>query len=126
MATNPETRIQNSVLLATGRHRDVLAWRQMSGVFRAMDDDRRVVRVGQPGMADLGMIVPVKITAEMVGKTIGVAVQPEVKTRKGRQASDQHTWQAAVARAGGVYRLVRSADDMEALIEDVRTGKAWR
>ena len=122
---NPETKIQNACLLATGKHPDVLAWRQQSGVFRSMDGDR-VVRVGDPGMADLGMIVPVKITADMIGKTIGVAVQPEIKTRKGRQAEDQHTWQAAVARSGGVYRLLRSADDMQRLIADVSSGKVWR
>lgn len=125
MAQNPETRIQNAAFLVTGRHPGVLAWRQQSGVFRAMNDDR-VVRVGQPGMADAGMIVPVVITADMVGKTVGVAVQPEFKTRTGRQAEAQHSWQAAVARAGGVYRLVRSAADMEALIHDVQSGKAWR
>ena len=126
MAQTPETRIQNAAFLAAGEHRDVLCWRQQSGVFRSMNDDNRVVRVGQPGMADAGMIVPVTITPDMVGMTIGAAVQPEFKTRTGRQAEDQHTWQAAVARAGGVYRLVRSAADMTALIHDVRTGKAWR
>ena len=125
MAQNPETRIQNAAFLVTGRFPDVLAWRQQSGVFRAMNDDR-VVRVGQPGMADAGMIVPVTITPDMVGRTIGVAVQPEFKTRTGRQAEAQHSWQAAVARAGGVYRLVRSAAEMETLITDVQTGKAWR
>ena len=126
MAQTPETKIQNAAFLATGRHPDVLVWRQQSGVFRAMNDDNRVVRVGQPGMADAGMIVPVKITADMVGMTIGAAVQPEFKTRTGRQAEDQHSWQAAVTRASGVYRLVRSAADMETLINDVRTGKAFR
>ena len=119
---NPETKILNSCLLATGDHPDVLAFRQQSGVFRSMDGDR-VVKVGLPGMADLGMIVPMKITADMVGKTIGVAVQPEIKTRRGRQAEDQHTWQEAVARSGGVYKLLRSADDMHALIESVKLGK---
>lgn len=123
---NPETKIQNACLLATGVHADVLAWRQQSGVFRAMDDPDRVVKVGQTGMADLGMIVPVTITPAMVGMTIGVAVQPEIKTRRGKQATDQHTWQAAVQRAGGIYRLVRSADEMNTLIQDVRTAKAFR
>lgn len=122
---NPETKIQNACLLATGKHPDVLAWRQQSGVFRSMDGDR-VVRVGDPGMADLGMIVPVVIEPWMVGMTIGAAVQPEIKTRRGRQAEDQHDWQAAVARAAGVYRLLRSADDMQRLIADVRSGNALR
>lgn len=126
MAQTPESRIQSAAFLATGEHPDVLAFRQQSGVFRAMNDNNRVVRVGQPGMADIGMIVPVVITADMVGMTIGVAVQPEVKTRTGRQAEAQHTWQTAVERAGGVYRLIRSADDMRTLINDVRTARAFR
>ena len=121
-----ESKIQAAAFLATGNYRDVLAFRQQSGVFRAMNDNNRVVRVGQPGMADAGMIVPVVIEPWMVGMTIGAAVQAEFKTRTGKQAHDQHTWQAAVARAGGIYRLVRSAADMETLIQDVRSGKAFR
>jgi hypothetical protein len=128
MAQNRETReVQNPALLATGKHPDVLCWRQQVGLFRAYDDPRRVVKVGQAGMADSGMIVPVTITPDMVGQTIGVAVQPEFKVPKGgRQKGDQKTWQKAVERAAGVYRLIRSADEMHQLIADVRSGKAWR
>lgn len=122
---NPETKIQNACLLETGRHPDILAWRQQSGTFRSMDGGR-VVKVGDPGMADLGMIVPMLITADMVGKVVGVAVQPEIKTRTGYQANDQHTWQAATARAGGVYKLLRSRDDMARLIDDVRAGRTLK
>ena len=126
MAQTPEGKIQNAAFLATGKHPDVLAFRQQSGVFRAMNDNNRVVRVGEPGMADAGMIVPVVIEPWMVGMTLGAAVQAEFKTRTGRQAERQHDWQAAVQRSGGIYRLVRSADDMQTLINDVKTGKAWR
>lgn len=126
MAQTPEARIQAAAFLETGRHPDVLAFRQQSGVFRAMNDNNRVVRVGQPGMADAGMIVPVVIEPWMVGMTVGAAVQAEFKTRRGRQAEDQHSWQDAVRRAGGVYRLVRSAEDMQRLISEVRSGEAWR
>lgn len=119
---NPETYIQNATLLAVGGRPDVLAFRQMSGVFRAMDNPDRVVRVGLPGMADLGLIVAVTIDPSMVGRTIGVAVQAEVKTRTGRQRDDQRTWQAAVEQRGGIYQLVRSGDDMTALIDRVRRG----
>lgn len=103
----------------------MLIFRQQSGVFRAMNDNERIVRVGVTGMSDACMIVPVVITPDMVGKTIGVCTQPEFKTRTGRQAEAQHTWQAAVERAGGVYRLVRSAAEIEAMIAEVRSGKAW-
>lgn len=123
---NPETKIQNACFLAASRHPDVLVFRQQSGVFRAMNDNNRVVRVGVPGMADSGMIVPVTITADMVGQTVGIAVQAEFKTRTGKQAEAQHTWQAAVRRCAGIYRLVRSATEMEALIQDVKSGKAFK
>lgn len=119
---NPETYIQNATLLAVGGRPDVLAFRQMSGVFRAMDNPDRVVRVGLPGMADLGLIVAVTIDPSMVGRTIGVAVQAEVKTCTGRQRDDQRTWQAAVEQRGGIYQLVRSGDDMTALLDRVRRG----
>ena len=84
----------------------------------------RVVRVGLPGMADAGAIVRVRITPDMVGKEVGIAVQAEYKTATGRQAEDQRTWADAVRRAGGVYELVRSADQMVDLVDRVRRG-SW-
>lgn len=124
MAKSREVRtVQNPALLAASSIPGVLAMRQQSGVFRAMTDPDRIVRVGLPGMADVGLIVAVTITPEMVGQRIGVAVQAEMKTATGRQSDDQRTWAEAVRRAGGVYELVRSADEMTALIERVRRGE---
>ncbi len=124
MPKNKETRtVQNPAMLAAGGRRDVLVWRQQSGLFYTHDGNP--VRVGLPGMADAGMIVAVTVTPEMVGKTIGVAVQPEFKTRGGRQSEPQQNWQAAVEKRGGVYRLVRSAAEMDQLIADVQNGKVW-
>lgn len=123
MAKSREVRtVQNPALLAASAMPGVLAFRQQSGVFRAMDDPTRVVRVGLPGMADAGLIVAVEITPSMVGRVVGVSVQAEYKTATGRQREDQITWEAAVRRAGGVYDLVRSADEMTALIDKVRRG----
>jgi hypothetical protein len=124
MAQQRETReVQNPALLAVGGRPDVLIWRQQSGVFRAYDNPERIVRVGHPGMADAGAIVQVVITPDMVGKTVGVAVQPEFKTRAGRQREAQENWQAAVEQRGGVYRLVRSAAEMVGLVDDVQRGR---
>ena len=123
MAKSREVRtVQNPALLAASAVPGVLAFRQQSGVFRAMDDPARVVRVGLPGMADAGLIAAVTITPAMVGKVVGVSLQTEFKTATGRQAADQRTWADAVRRAGGVYELIRSADEMTALIDRVRRG----
>ena len=52
MAQQRETReVLNPALLEVGARPDVLIWRQTTGVFRAMDNPERVVKVGQPGMA---------------------------------------------------------------------------
>lgn len=110
-------------MLAVGMRPDVLVWRQQSGVFRAYDDPSRIVRVGVPGMSDAGAIVAVTITPDMVGKTIGVAVQPEFKTAKGTQRDKQQLWQAAVEKRGGVYALVRSAEQMTELVARVQRGE---
>jgi hypothetical protein len=124
---NAETRtVQNPALLVAGARPDVLAWRQQSGLFRQFEAPHTPVRVGLPGMADAGMIVAVTITPDMVGKTIGVAVQPEFKAGRGQQSASQAGWQRAVEARGGVYRLVRSDADMLALIADVQAGRCWR
>ena len=124
MAQNRETReAQNPALLEVGARSDVLVWRQQVGVFRSYDDPSRVVRVGLPGMSDAGMIVAVTITPDMVGKTIGVAVQPEFKTSKGKQREKQERWQKAVEQRGGIYRLIHSAAEMLRLVEDVKHGR---
>lgn len=75
-------------------------------------------------MPDSFMVVAVTITPEMVGRTIGVAVAPEFKTAKGAQEDDQKKWQRAFEARGGVYRLVRSPEEMTALVDDVQSGRA--
>lgn len=118
------TQAQNPALLAVGQRRDVLAWRQQSGLFRAYDDPSKIVRVGVPGLADSMAVVAVTITPDMVGRTVGFAVAAEFKTQTGQQSEPQRLWQSAFEQRGGVYRLVRSADDMRQLVADVQDGKA--
>lgn len=121
---NQETIIQNEAMLEVGCDPDVLVWRQQVGNFRAMDNPNRIVKIGIPGMSDAMMVVRVKITPDMVGKEIGVAVAPEFKVPKsGRQSDKQKLWQASIERRGGIYRLIRSAADMLALVRDVKEGR---
>jgi hypothetical protein len=118
--------VQNPSLLLAGQRSDTLIWRQQSGVFRSYDEPSRIVRVGTPGMADAGAIVAVTITPDMVGQTIGVAVQVEFKTSTGRQSNDQKRWQLATEKRSGVYSIVKSTNDMENLLNDISTGNHWR
>jgi hypothetical protein len=118
--------VQNPSLLLAGQRPDTLIWRQQSGVFRSYDTPDRIVRVGTPGMADAGAIVAVTITPDMVGQTIGVAVQVEFKTSTGRQSADQKLWQLATEKRSGVYSIVKSTNDMENLLNDISTGNHWR
>jgi hypothetical protein len=120
---NKETAIQNAALLEVGRRNDVLAMRLQSGVFRAMDNPKQLVRIGVPGLADTMMVVAVNIHPGMVGKTIGVAVAAEIKTAQGRQSDAQRNWQRAFEARGGVYQLVRSPEQMADLVARVQRGE---
>lgn len=119
---NAETNLQNKSLLAVGTRDDVMAWRQQSGTFRAMDNPERLVRVGVPGMSDAMLVVKVQITEDMIGKVFPVAVAAEFKTPDGKQSPKQALWQRAFEKVGGIYRLIRSPGELVKLIEDVKRG----
>jgi len=101
-----EKNIQNELIINLSRH-GLLVWRNHVGVFRAYDDPKRIVKVGIPGQPDIMAIKAITITPDMVGKTIGIACQIEVKTPTGRQSQQQKYWQEAVEQRGGVYVLAR-------------------
>ena len=77
----------------------------------------RVVDFGvcNPGGSDLIGWMPVKITADMVGRTVAVFLSLEVKTPTGRATDDQKNFIAAVRRAGGLAGVVRSPDEAVAV-----------
>ena len=118
-----ETKIQNNGLLAIGTMPNVLAWRQNVGLFRALHNPDQIVKCGIAGQGDIGLVVGCKITPDMVGRTIGVAVNAEYKTDTGRQSAQQKDWQTAFEKRGGVYRVVRSDDDLIGLVNDVADGR---
>ena len=64
------------------------------------------------GMADIHATV-------LVGK-IPVSVWFEVKTKKGKLSPNQKAFQESVTAAGGFYWVVRSIDDVEWAIAEVR------
>lgn len=111
-----EHNIKNEILLDLGQAPDVYIQNQPTGVFRALDSERKV-RVGNPGQSDLLAVVAVTITPDMVGRTIGAAVFIETKTAKGTQQDNQKLFQLAVEKRGALYLVARS-------VEGVRAGLA--
>lgn len=93
-----ETDLMRQILVAVSALPGALFWRQQSGVFRSLSG-RETVRVGIPGMADLG------------GVYLGRSVQIEVKTPIGRLSKEQKRWKTAVERAGGVFVVARNPTD---------------
>lgn len=66
------------------------------------------IKFGFTGSPDTIGIVPVKITPEMVGNTIGVFVGVEFKTDTGRQSKEQKQFQVTLNEIGGVYVVERN------------------
>lgn len=117
MPRNPETNIQNAIIIKIGERADTMVWRNHTGAFRAMDNPQRIVQVGLVGSPDILSVVAVTITPEMVGKTVGVAVGIEVKTATGRQSEQQKKWQKAFEKKGGVYLLARSPEQAQEAVQ---------
>jgi hypothetical protein len=71
----------------------------------------RAIKLGCAGMADLGGITSVIITPEMIGRRVGIDLQLEIKSARGRPTQEQanyiSTMQALGARAG----IARSVED---------------
>lgn len=76
----------------------------------------RPFHAGVVGMADLGGWVPVVVTPDMVGSTIAVYAQVEVKTDTGRASSEQRAWINAVKAAGGRAGVARNDDDLSEIL----------
>ena len=71
----------------------------------------RPFKAGFAGMADLGGWVPVTVTADMVGTTVAVYAQAEIK-ENARVTPEQAAWIKAVNAAGGRAGVARSEDDL--------------
>jgi hypothetical protein len=119
MSKNQETtQVQNPCFLAASDY-PILIYRQQSGLFRQYEYPYAPVRVGMKGMADAGAIVPVKITQDMVGQTLGLAVQIEFKHGEGKQSPGQKKFEKATIAANGIYKLIYSEAEFRALIESM-------
>lgn len=70
-----------------------------------------------PGFSDLFGLVPVKITPDMVGQTVGVFMAMEVKAERGKSSPQQDRFLKAVNDNGGRGAVVRSTEDALRVLE---------
>lgn len=75
----------------------------------------RPFHAGFDGLSDLGGWSPVVITPEMVGETIAVYTQVEVKDGA-RVTDEQANWIKAVNKAGGRAGIARNEKDLAEIL----------
>lgn len=97
-----EAAIQAQILIHVTALPDAMFERCNTGTGRT--DTGRMVRFGTPGGPDIR------------GTWCGRAIAIEVKSAIGRQSREQKLWQAQFERAGGLYVLARSVDDVRAAL----------
>lgn len=69
-----------------------------------------------PGFSDTFGLVPLVITADMVGQTIGQFLAGEIKTPEGRLSDKQAAFIKAIQNNGGRADVWRSVDDALATV----------
>ena len=104
----PEKDIQKSILTYLKLVPDVHVERVNSGM---MFFDKRAIRLGSDG------------TADIFGVCAGRGLAIEVKRDGKDQNPAQIVWQQSWERAGGVYRVCRNIDDVDAAIRECRASK---
>lgn len=79
----------------------------------------RPFHAGVVGMSDLGGWMPQEVTGDMVGSTVAVYSQVEVKDG-GRPTTEQIAWIDAVKAAGGRAGVARNDEDLIAILSGNR------
>jgi hypothetical protein len=112
-----EAAIQQQIRLALSRA-GVVAFRNNIGAYMDPKTGRPVqYGVCNPGGSDLIGWTPVKITPDMVGKTVAVFTAVEVKTPTGKPTEHQLNFITQVLRAGGFAGIARSPGDAVAITQ---------
>lgn len=105
-----EQKIQAEIQIETSNH-GVQLFRNNTGAYTTESGSYVRFGVGGPGGSDLIGLTPVKITQDMVGKTIGVFTAIEVKTERGKATKQQQKFIDSIIKNGGIAGVARSAGD---------------
>lgn len=127
---NKETNIQNTIRLELQKRYNLRLYRNNVGEAwqgKSHSTSKGHIVIERPARVKYGLfvgssdtigIMPVTITPEMVGKTIGVFLAIEVKTEKGIVSEAQKKFIAVIRDKGGIAGIARSADDAIKIIEE--------
>lgn len=92
---------------------DVIAEKNGDVILR----NARRVRFGlHEGSGDLIGWKTMEITPDMVGSKIAVFFSAEIKTPQGRIREEQKNWIVQVTKAGGIAKVMRSAEECDKLL----------
>jgi len=74
------------------------------------------MKLGVPGLADLGGLTSMEVTESMIGSWVGVYLGIEAKVGRARPTTEQADFIAMVRRLGGRAGVARSAEDAGRII----------
>lgn len=108
-----ETRIAHDIILNAGAK----LFKNVRGMFYTRTGTPIKAGLGCNGAGDLIGFLPVKITPEMVGKTVAIFMSVEVKTETGKIKPDQLLWVDAVKKSGGIACIARNVEDVKKCVD---------
>ena len=117
MSKTPEGSLLKLILdYLAAKH--VFAMRMNTGAVKM--DDKRFMRFGTPGCADMIAFSPAKYISQRAdGRSQSIlqrVIWIEVKSPKGKQSDLQKSFQAKVESEGHMYILARSLEDVKVWI----------
>lgn len=113
-----ETAIMRDIMLALSKL-GARVFRNNVGVAKYQADNGQWHRVKYglcTGSSDVIGLVPVTVTSDMVGQTIGVFTAIEVKAGKGVASDEQEAFINMVRERGGIAGVARSVEEAIALL----------
>lgn len=116
-----EHNIQSLSLIQACKNKGVYIFRNQVGTF--LTRSGQPVKIGVVGSSDSIGFCSIEITPEMVGKKVAVFFGAEFKTAKGKQREEQKNWENHITNLGAPYRIIRSPEEMQEYIEDIKSGK---